>query len=239
VSEAVLDIVSVVKDYQGLRPLRIERLSLAPGDQVALIGMDAPAAEMMTTLVTGAALPDTGTIQVVSTATAGLETSDDWLRLVDKIGLVTDRAALLDMMTVEQNLALSFTLDIEPPPEDVRQRVAALATEVGLPEDTWRQPVAELDGTGRARVRLARAIALGPSLLLLEHPTAQVGRPDVAALGHDIRAVVHRRQLTTLAMTADFDFVDAMGLRAMNWEPATGRVHERKRGWWPWRSGPA
>ena len=86
---------------------------------------------------------------------------------------------LLDGLTVMQNLAMPFTLDIEPPPDDVCERVAELAQEVGLPPSEWQKPVAALDTGSRARVRLARALALDPAVLLLEHATAVV-RPSMS-----------------------------------------------------------
>lgn len=235
-NQPVLEITDVVKDYRGLRPLRLQRLLLAPGEQMAVVGMDAPAAEMMTTLVTGAAVPDEGTVQVLGMSTTGISNADDWLRLVDRIGLVTERAALLELFTVVQNLAMSFTLSIDPPPDLIRARVTALAAEVGLTESTWDARVADLDGGDKMRVRLGRALALDPALLLLEHPTVQVARAQVQPLARDIKSAAVRRGLTTLALSTDEDFVDAMGLRVMHWDPAKGTLRERARGWWPFRS---
>lgn len=235
VKPPVLDIAAVVKDYRGLRPLRVAQLRLVAGDQLAILGMDAPAAEMLTTLITGAAVPDSGTIQVLGAGTADINSTDAWLALVDRIGLVTDRAALLDMLSVIQNLAMSFTLEIEPPPAGVRVRAAAIATEVGLPESVWDRPVGELDGAARTRVRLGRALAFEPAMLLLEHPTAHVERTAVRTLAHDIRALASRRALATLAMTGDVEFAAAVGARLMDWDAATGGLRERRRGWWPLR----
>lgn len=227
----LLDVSAVVKDYRGLRPLRMARLTLAPGEQVALVGLDAPAAEMLTTLLTGAATPDAGTIHVLGTPTAGITDADQWIRLVDRIGLVTERAALLDMLSAVQNLALSFSLAIDPPPDDVRRRAVALATEVGLPEASWERPVGEADGSQRIRIRLGRALAFEPALLLLEHPTATVDRALVPTLAADVRAIVSRRGLATLALTADEAFAEACGLRIVHWDAATGALREPRRRW--------
>lgn len=234
-SVPVLDMTAVVKDYRGLRPLRIERLTLDAGARLAIMGMDAPAAEMMTTLVTAAAVPDAGAIHVLGTRTADITSSEQWLALIDRIGLVTDRAALLDMMTVIQNLALSFTLQIDQLSDDRRNRMEALATEVGLPAAVWGQPAGSLSAAHRTRLRLGRALALDPSLLLLEHPTAQVERDEVDALARDIEAVARERQIAALALTADAAFADAMDMRVLEWDPARGSLHERKRRWWPWK----
>lgn len=234
-SEFVVDVSELVKDYRGLRPLRMRRLSLAAGDQVAVLGMDEPSAEMLTTLLTGAVAPDAGTITVLGTVTATLADTDEWLKLVEQIGLVSDRAALLEMFTVVQNLALPFTLDVDPVQPDVRAQVISLAAEVGLPETTWEQPIATLDGDLKTRVRLGRALALDPRLLVLEHPTALVERSAVRRLAQDVQQVAQRRGLTTLTLTADAEFADAAGARALEWDPARGTLQERKRGWWPWK----
>jgi ABC-type lipoprotein export system ATPase subunit len=230
VSSPVLDIAALIKDYHGLRPLRIERLTLAAGDQVALLGFDEPAAEMMTTLITGATLPDGGTINVVGTDTATLADSDAWLTLVDRIGIVSERAVLLGPLTVIQNLSIPFTLAIEPPPEPIQAQAAALAREVGLPESTWDGPVAVLDAAARLRVRLARALSFNPAILLLEHPTAQVLRTDVRPLALSVRTIAERRSLATLTLTADAEFASAVARRVAIWEPASGKLKERSRG---------
>lgn len=234
-SAPVLEIGGLIKDYRGLRPLRLDRLTLQAGEHVALLGFDAPAAEMLTTLITGALTPDAGHISVLGTSTASLQDSDDWLRLVDRLGIVTERAVLLDSMTVIQNLALPFTLSIEPPPEDARRRAEALAMEAGLPRSTWETAVGDLDGAQRTRVRLGRAVSLDPAVILLEHPTAQVDRFAVRDLGRDVRAAATRRGLATLTLTADEEFARAVAATVLTWSPADGGLRAARRSWLPWR----
>lgn len=234
-SISILEIAGLVKDYHGLRPLRLERLTLQHGEQLAVLGFDAPAAEMFTTLVTGALSPDAGTIHVLGTSTASLQNSDEWLQFVDRIGIVTERAVLLDSMTVIQNLALPFTLSIEPPPENARRRAEALAVEAGLPPAMWDTAVGQLDGAFRTRVRLGRAVSLDPSVLLLEHPTAQVERSAVQRLAGDIRRAADRRRLATLTLTADEEFAQAVASTVLTWSPADGGLRSPRRRWLPWR----
>jgi putative ABC transport system ATP-binding protein len=188
---------------------------------------------MMTTLITGATLPDHGTINVVGTDTATLADSDAWLKLVDRIGIVSERAVLLSPLTVIQNLSIPFTLEIEPPPEAIQAQAAVLAREVGLPESAWDGPVAALDAAARLRVRLARALSFNPAILLLEHPTAQVQRTDVKALALSVRTIAERRGLATLTLTADAEFASAVARRVAIWQPASGKLTEQSRGgWW-------
>jgi putative ABC transport system ATP-binding protein len=227
----VLELSGISKDYRGLRPLRIADLRVAAGEHVAILGFDQPSADVFVNLVTGAALPDAGEIRVLGRATSAITDSDDWLATVDRFGIVSERAVLLDQLTVIQNLAMPFTLQIEPPPDDIRARAEALAGEVGLPEASWTLPVSRLDAAQRMRVRLGRAIALAPAVLLLEHASASIGRDDVARLGADIRGVAAGRGAAIVAASADEPFARAVADRVLTLEPGTGTLKATRRRW--------
>ena len=228
---AVLEICGVTKDYRGLRPLRLQQLTIAAGEQIAIVGFDAPSAEVFVNLVTGASLPDTGEIRIFERATAAIADSADWLATIDRFGIVSERAVLLDALSVIQNLAMPFTLDIEPPPGDTRQLAKRLAEEVDLPERVWTNPVADLDVAGRMRVRLGRALALEPDVLLLEHASAGMTATDAAAFGKSVRTIAANRSAAVVAATADIAFARAVAARILTLDPATGRLKESGRGW--------
>ena len=228
---AVLELTGIVKTYGALRPLRIERFELGAAERAAIVGLDQPAAETLLNLITGATLPDSGEVRVFATSTAHLEDSNAWLALVDRFGIVSDRAVLLDALTAVQNLAMPFSLDIEPPAPDLRAEAGALAEEVGLAAGALDSRIAEMDGATRLRLRLGRAIALDPAILLLEHPTAQVERRSVAGLARAMAQVAANRKLAALAVTADEDFASAFATRVLTHDAATGRLSERRRGW--------
>ena len=231
----VLDLADVSKDFRGLRPLRIERLTVAPGECVAILGMDQPMAETFVNLVTGAVLPDRGEVRAFGRSTAEVADSDEWLRLVDRFGIVSDRAVLLGALTPLQNLAVPFTLDIEPLLENTHRRVAELALEVGLDERDWGKAVEALDPARRARIRFARALALDPAVLLLEHSTAEVQRELVASLGEHMRRVIRRRGGALVALTGDFTFATAVADRVLTLDQVSGRLNTPRRSWWSGR----
>jgi predicted ABC-type transport system involved in lysophospholipase L1 biosynthesis ATPase subunit len=189
VTPVVVQIAGVSKDYHGLRPLRIQQLVVAAGESVAIVGFDRISAEVFVNLVTGATLPDAGSIALFGRPTAEISDSAEWLALVDRFGIVSDRAVLLEQLTVVQNLAMPFTLDIEPPPDAVRVRAERLAGEVGLDERTWTAPVAEIGAPAKTRVRVGRALALDPAVLLLEHASAGLERAAAASEGGTTRLV--------------------------------------------------
>ena len=148
-----LELSGVSKSYGGLRPLRIHQLTVAAGEHVALIGLDQPMAEVFINLVTGASLPERGDVNVFGRPTAAIADSAEWLAVVDRFGIVTERAVFLEALTLLQNLAVPLTLDIEPLPDDVASRTAELARELDIPQAQWELPVGRLDAATRTRAR--------------------------------------------------------------------------------------
>src|SRR6186997_2859806 len=124
-----------------------------------LLGFDRPAAEVFVNLITGAALPDKGEVASLGRSTAAIADSDEWLRFVEHFGIVSDRIMLLESMTVAQNLAISFDLNLEPVPPEVMTRVTALAAEAGIDQAMLDSRVANVDPLLRSKIYLARALA--------------------------------------------------------------------------------
>jgi predicted ABC-type transport system involved in lysophospholipase L1 biosynthesis ATPase subunit len=229
---AALEFVGVSKNYGGLRPLRVHALSVPPADAVAILGFDRPCAEVFVNLATGAALPEAGEVRVFGRATSAIADSDDWLATADRFGIVSERAVLLDQLTALQNLAMPFTLEIEPVPADIRAKAAALAAEIGLDEAVWDQPLSALGADAKMRLRLGRALALEPAVLLLEHVSAGIVPDAAARLGADTRAIAAHRGVAVVAMTADINFAAAAAGRVLHWDAATGRLAEARRSGW-------
>ncbi len=81
----------ISKVYGGLRPLRVRSLVVPAGAVIALTGVDAPAAETLVNLLTGATLPDTGEVRVFGRATCG---DHRRRRVADHRGSVRHRRAI-------------------------------------------------------------------------------------------------------------------------------------------------
>jgi predicted ABC-type transport system involved in lysophospholipase L1 biosynthesis ATPase subunit len=105
---------------------------------------------------------------------------------------------------------------------DVRPQVEAVLRQVRLAPDTWDRPVAASGADARARVRLARAVALGPKLLVAEHPTAGLPREAVAAFGDDVAALARDRGAAVLAISADEAFAARLGGTVLQHEAKSG-----------------
>ena len=71
-SEPLLEISGLEKDYHTLRPLRVRQFTVRPGEVFSISGIDMLGAETFVHLVTGATLPDTGDVSLFGRNTRGI-----------------------------------------------------------------------------------------------------------------------------------------------------------------------
>lgn len=232
-AELIVQVRGLRKDYGGLRPLRIERLDLHARETVALLGFDRITAEVLVNLLTGATVPDAGEICVFGQSTRAIADGDAWLASLDRFGILSERAVLLDDLTVEQNIAMPFSLELDPIPDAVRSEVGRLAGEVGLARHDLPQRLGALPPASRQRVRLARAVALNPRVLVAEHPNAAVPADDRPAFAADFAKLVAERRLASLTLTADRTFAAAVAEQVLTLQPTTGELKFAS-GWRRW-----
>jgi predicted ABC-type transport system involved in lysophospholipase L1 biosynthesis ATPase subunit len=222
----------VSKDYRSLRPLRIARLDLVAGQSLALVGLDQAMAQIFVDLVTGAILPDSGEVEAFGRPTSAIADPGTWLATLDQFVLFTDRAVLVEQFTVEQNLAIPLSLSVDSLAPDVRTRVAELAREVGLERELDRQ-AGVIAPSARARIRLGRALALAPRVLVGEHPTATLSEGDAATLAGELARIIAARGLASIIVTADPNVARTVARDVLVLEPATGALTPAS-GWRRW-----
>lgn len=220
----LIELRGVTKDYRALRPLRIEHFALDEAQSVALIGFDQAMAEVFVDLIMGTTVPDTGEVCIAGLPTAAIASGDEWLRLLDQFGLLSERAVLVESFTAEQNLALPFSLEIDHLPDGVRRQVRELAEEVRLPPDELQRPTAALGPLARLRVRLGRALALQPRVLLAEHPNASLSAGEARLFAAELLQILSARRTAAVIVTADRAFAAAAAGQVLMLQPRTGRL---------------
>jgi ABC-type transporter Mla maintaining outer membrane lipid asymmetry ATPase subunit MlaF len=220
----IIQIEHLVKAYGGLRPLRIAQFTLAAGERVGLAGFDQTMAEVFTNLVTGATLPEQGSVRLFGRPTSDIADSTDWLGTVDRFGILSERVVLLEQYSLAQNIAMSLTLEIEPIADAARGTVTQLARDVGLPADALDDRVQDTSAAIRQRVRLARAIAAGPSVLIVEHPIAGLASSEVPEFARDLARVAEGRELALVVLAAAAGLARPFVRRVLVLDGATGAL---------------
>jgi ABC-type transporter Mla maintaining outer membrane lipid asymmetry ATPase subunit MlaF len=234
--ELLVAVTGVEKDYRSLRPLRVRELLLHENETLALVGFDQAMAEVLVNLIAGATLPDIGEVRTLGRLTSDITSGDDWMKALDRLGILSERAVLLDQMTVEQNLAIPLTLELFDLPADVRAAVIRLAEEVGLAPEQLKAFTSTLSPLDRLRLRLARALAVNPRVIMAEHPNASVPSGDHAAFAADLTRAASARRLGMLVLTADKTFASAVADRVLTLNPASGELTPSGAGWRRWFS---
>jgi len=229
--DVVVDVREIQKNYQGLRPLRVTRFELRAAESIALLGFDQAAAEVFVNLVTGATLPDSGEVRTFGRPTSLIQDADAWLQSLDDFGILSERAVVLDNMTVEDNLTMPVTMALHDVPGAVRAKISALADEVGLAADRLSQPAAVLTTSERLRLRLGRALGPSPRVLLAEHPNAALADSELTAFATDYSRIVSARGVASVVLTANRQFASATASRILTLQPATGELKPDS----PWR----
>jgi simple sugar transport system ATP-binding protein len=222
---------SVIKHHGGLPPLRIRELVVEAGEVVTIGGPDEQAAAVWTDLLTGTTLPDEGEVSIAGRSTASIGNPDDWLTFLDHFGLVNKRAVLLDRLTIAQNLAVAHTLDVDPLSPETRATVARMAAEVGIAPAALDDPLSASSALTRFRVRLGRALAQDPRIIVVEHPSLGLDRDQVAEAARLIRRVSQARRLAAIVISGDQRVLVHSAGRVLVWRPATGELL----GAIPWR----
>jgi phospholipid/cholesterol/gamma-HCH transport system ATP-binding protein len=111
------------------------------------------------------------------------------------MGFLFQNAALFDSITVGENVAFPLRRHTRLRDDEIRQRARQKLAEVGLEDAADRMP-ADLSGGMRKRAGLARAMALDPTILLVDEPSA--GLDPITSQEIDELLLARRRAGTTL-----------------------------------------
>jgi len=200
---AFVEVSGLNKTYEvGLQRLHVLRdleLSVAQGEMVAVVGASGVGKSTLLHLLGGLDRADSGQIRVSDTDLRAL--SDR--ALVEfrnrNVGFVFQFHHLLPEFDAAENVEMPMRIARRPLRES-RTRATELLGRVGLAERLEHRP-GMLSGGEQQRVAVARALVMGPALLLADEPTGDLDEHTADAL-HDLLREMHReRGLTSVIAT--------------------------------------
>lgn len=165
---------------EGDFELRVQSLCVSEGQRVCWVGPSGSGKTTLLHLVAGIFSPNSGLVKTCGVELTSLgETARRDFRIA-KVGMIFQDFALLDYLTVLDNILLPYrisrALRLEP---SVRSRAHQLAERVGLADMLSRRP-SQLSHGERQRVAVCRAIIANPSVLLADEPTANLDADNAA-----------------------------------------------------------
>ncbi|HEY6593034.1 MAG TPA: sulfate ABC transporter ATP-binding protein [Asanoa sp.] len=211
-----IEVRSVGKSFGHTPVLRDVSVDIASGSLTALLGPSGGGKSTLLRVIAGLERPDTGTVLINGADATAMSPQKR------NVGFVFQHYAAFKHLTVFRNVA--FGLEVRKRPKaEVRRRVTELLELVHLEQMATRYP-AQLSGGQRQRMALARALAVEPTVLLLDEPfgalDAQV-RKELRAWLRRLHDEVH---VTTVFVTHDQE--EAMDVADEIVVLADGRVQQ-------------
>ena len=188
-----------VEAPSGAAILRGVELAVEAGECVALIGKSGAGKSTTLRLINGLVMPSRGEVVV-----EGKTLRDhDVVQLRRRIGYVIQQVGLLPHLDVAANVAIVPRL-LGWDRRKITTRVDEVLALVGLDPARFRarRPSA-LSGGERQRVGVARALAGGPSIVLMDEPFGAVDPLVRAELQRDVDALRRRLKTTVVLVTHD------------------------------------
>lgn len=174
----------------GLEALRPTDLAFAAGKTTALVGPSGCGKSTLLRMIAGLEVPSAGTIEI-----GGLPPAETLRRA--GLSVAFQDPSLLPWRSVRGNIELALMLARRPIDRDAVDQLVSL---VGLDGFAETRP-AELSGGMRQRAAIARALATGPRLLLLDEPFGAVDELTRQQLAQDLPRIWEARGTTTVLVT--------------------------------------
>ncbi|GIX21123.1 MAG: ABC transporter ATP-binding protein [Erythrobacter sp.] len=192
----LLCLEEVVCRFGAQEAVRSVSLSIAAGSFVALVGASGSGKTTLLKTVNALIRPAAGRVLLAGEDVTRLPPA----RLRRRVGYVFQGIGLFPHMTVAQNIAIGPRLAGERlPPE----RIARLLELVELDPAFARRMPDQLSGGQRQRVGVARALAGGPEMLLMDEPFGALDPVTRDSLGRKVRDLHESLGLTTVMVTHD------------------------------------
>lgn len=225
---ATVDIAHVSKTFPDpsgteLKVLDDVSIRVEPGEFVALVGPSGCGKTTLLRMVEGLESVETGSIDV--TRPTGASTHGG----AERLGFVFQRPALLPWRTVEQNVRFGLSL------RSGRQAITSATRRAEQVEDLLRMTgltefrryyPTQISGGMQQRVNLARALAINPSVLLLDEPFSALDSMTRDRLQREVSDVLFGFNTTVVLVTHDIREAVFLADRIIVLSANPGRIRE-------------
>ncbi|HEY1279620.1 MAG TPA: TOBE-like domain-containing protein [Acidimicrobiales bacterium] len=212
----MIDIRNVSKRFGSFVALDDVSVEIPSGSLTALLGPSGGGKSTLLRVVAGLETPDAGTVEINGAEATALPPQRR------NVGFVFQHYAAFKHMTVFRNVAFGLEIRKVPKP-DIRRRVTELLELVHLEGFAERLP-SQLSGGQRQRMALARALAVEPSVLLLDEPFGALDAQVRKELRSWLRRLHDEMHVTTVFVTHDQE--EAMDVADRIVVMAGGRVEQ-------------
>jgi len=197
----MIELKNLHKAFNGKRILNGLTFQVRPGETFVVIGRNGVGKSVTFKHILGLMKPDSGSVVVDGQDITHLS-HDALIRVREKFGMVFQGCALLNWLTVAENVALPLRENTRMSRKAIDAKVAEKLGLMGLQYAANLYPN-ECSGGMKKRAAVSRAIVRDPEIMLYDEPTAGLD-PIMASTVNDLIMELHDKlQITSLVVTHD------------------------------------
>lgn len=187
------------KSFNSQEVLKGIDFSVKPGEIFVIMGPSGSGKSVLLKHLIGLEPPDAGEILINDEPLLSDGTLEKY-----RLAMVFQSGALLNSLTVGENVGLYLVEHRLKPPAEIAKIVSQKLRDVGLADAADKTP-AELSGGMKKRAAIARALVIEPQLILYDEPTSELDPLSAVIVGGEILKLKGRTGVTSLVVSHDRD----------------------------------
>lgn len=203
--KTVIKVEDLVKTFGGRRVLNGVNLEIAEGETFVVMGGSGCGKSTLLRHLIGSLKPDSGRVLIKDKDITQISEAElDEIK--KRFGMLFQSSALLDSLSVEENVSLPLKEHTKLSPEIIKIMVKMKLSLVGLRGFENHMP-SEISGGMKKRVGLARAIAMDPDIVFYDEPSAGLDPVVAAVIDKLILDLSKKLLITSVVVTHDMQSV--------------------------------
>lgn len=191
----MIRIRNLYKDWKEFA-LKDINLEIEQGEYFVILGPTGAGKTMLLETIAGFHIPDSGDVWIGGRDVTNLAPERR------RVGFIYQDYSLFPHFTVEENIEFGLKLNKSASSDANKKRTAEIMDWLGVSHLAHRYPTT-LSGGEQQKVAIARAVAVEPSLLLLDEPLAALDRRTRDYLRVELKRVKEELDITMVHVTHD------------------------------------
>jgi phospholipid/cholesterol/gamma-HCH transport system ATP-binding protein len=194
-----VEVIGLKKSFDNRLVLKGISFTVERGEVFVLMGPSGSGKSVLLKHIIGLEEADDGDILIEGESIRNPEILSKY-----RMALVFQSGALLNSLTVGENVGLYLTEHRLKKPQEIDRIVTEKLDFLGLKGVKDRSP-SELSGGMKKRVAIARALVIEPQLILYDEPTSELDPLMTITIGEEILNLKRRIQVTSIVVSHDRD----------------------------------
>lgn len=205
-----LEVSKLTRSYDKDKDPVLQDISfeVSAGEMFVIMGASGSGKSVLLRHLIGLEKADSGKIHV-----DGQDITAQSTRNHSRLAMVFQSGALLNSLTVGENVGLYLSEHRLKSPDEIARDVRHTLDLVGLTEVKSDGDPSKLSGGQKKRVAIARAMIIEPHLIFYDEPTSELDPHSAVLIGSEIKRLNQRTGVTSVVVTHDPELALTIGHR--------------------------